>query len=159
MRRAIVREHVFRILFRYDFYDKEDFAAQAALYFDSYADYAEEPTKDGAGGSAPARGVDAVLTGEGITELDRAEIIARACDAAARIGEIDAAIDGVCEGWKLERIGKAELSILRLAVYEIFYDEEIQAAVAINEAVELCKKYCDVKSHSFVNGVLARLIK
>lgn len=146
MKRTLVREHVFRILFRYDFYDREDFEAQARLYFDSYPEYNEESA-------------DAVLTGKGITELDRAEIISRVCDAASHIGELDEAIDRVCDGWKLERIGKAELSILRLAAYEIIYDGEIEAAVAINEAVELCKKYCDAKSHSFVNGVLAKLIK
>lgn len=146
MKRTLVREHVFRILFRYDFYDREDFAAQAQLYFDSYPEYTEESA-------------DAVLTGKGITELDRAEIISRVCDVAEHVGELDAAIDKVCDGWKLERIGKAELSILRLAAYEIIYDGEIEAAIAINEAVELCKKYCDAKSHSFVNGVLAKMIK
>ncbi len=146
MKRTTVREHVFRILFRYDFYDKEDFEAQARLYFDSYPD-------------CPGESDDAVLTGKGITELDRAEIISRVCDVAAHIGQLDEAIDSVCDGWKLERIGKAELSILRLAAYEIICDGEIEAAIAINEAVELCKKYCDAKSHSFVNGVLAKLVK
>ena len=62
-----------------------------------------------------------------------------------------------CKGWTIERIGKAELSILRLAVYELLFDELIDKAVAINEAVELSKKFCDEKSHSFVNGVLARI--
>ena len=48
---------------------------------------------------------------------------------------------------------------MRLAVYEIVYDDDVDAAVAINEAVELSKKYCDEKTRSFVNGVLAGLMK
>ena len=55
------------------------------------------------------------------------------------------------------RIGKAELAILRVAVFELKYDG-IKPAIAINEAVELAKKYCDVKSRSFVNGVLAKML-
>lgn len=167
MKRTVAREHVFRILFRYDFYDKEDFEAQAALYFDNYPVYTEEVSEIGEAENAideaaidrPDGKPDAVLSGKGITEFDRAEIISKVCDMVSHMEELDAAIDEACEGWKLERIGKAELSILRLAAYEILYDEEIQAAVAINEAVELSKKYCDSKSHSFVNGVLAKLIK
>ncbi len=155
MKRTAVREHVFRILFRYDFYDKEDFGAQAALYFDNYPDYREEPREDGARPSA----ADKARKDHVPTELDRAEIISRACDAASHIEELDGRIGSVCEGWRLERIGKAELTILRLAAYEILYDDAIQPPVAINEAVELSKKYCEAKSHSFVNGVLAKLVK
>ena len=59
----------------------------------------------------------------------------------ARIPEIDRQIDEVAEGWKTRRMGKVELTILRLAVYEIKEDEKIPDKVAINEAVELTKKY------------------
>ena len=56
-------------------------------------------------------------------------------------------------------MGKAELTILRLALYEMAYDEEIPEKVAINEAVELAKKFGGDDAPSFINGVLARLVK
>ena len=62
------------------------------------------------------------------------------------------------EGWKLPRIGKEELAILRLGVYEVKYDESIPEKVAINEAVELAKKYCDASASKFVNALLAKLV-
>lgn len=57
------------------------------------------------------------------------------------------------------RIGKEELAILRLGVYEVVYDDTIPEKVAINEAVELAKKYCDVSASKFVNALLAKLVK
>jgi N utilization substance protein B len=67
-------------------------------------------------------------------------------------------IDGACRGWKLNRLGKTDLSILRLAVYEICYDESIPEKVAINEAVELAKRYGGDSSSAFINGVLAKIV-
>ena len=66
-------------------------------------------------------------------------------------------IKEISSGWKLERIGKAELAILRLAVYEMKYDEDVPFKVAINEAVELSKIYCNEDAKSFVNGLLAKV--
>jgi N utilization substance protein B len=60
--------------------------------------------------------------------------------------------------WTLDRIGKAELAVLRLAIYELKFDEDIPQGVAINEAVELAKEYGQEGSGAFVNGVLARLV-
>ena len=60
-------------------------------------------------------------------------------------------------GWKTQRMGKVDLTIIRLALYEILYDEDIPTGVAINEAVELAKRYGTDESPSFVNGVLAKL--
>ena len=60
--------------------------------------------------------------------------------------------------WKIERISKMDLSILRLAIYEINY-KELPYKVAINEAVELAKKYGEDTSKKFVNGVLASIVK
>ena len=58
------------------------------------------------------------------------------------------------KGWKLDRISPVSMAILRLAVYEMLFMEDIPHKVSINEAVELAKKYDDEKSYSFVNGVL-----
>ena len=62
------------------------------------------------------------------------------------------------ENWRIERISKIDLSILRLAIYEIEY-KEIPYKVAINEAVELAKKYGEDTSKNFVNGILASIVK
>ncbi len=60
--------------------------------------------------------------------------------------------------WKLERISKIDLSILKLAIYEIKY-KDLPFKVAINEAVELAKKYGEDSSQKFVNGILASVVK
>ena len=71
--------------------------------------------------------------------------------------EIDASVNEKAKGWKTSRMAKVELSLIRLAVYEIQYDEDIPAGVAINEAVELAKKYCNEKAAPFINGVLSKI--
>ena len=72
---------------------------------------------------------------------------------------IDAKIEkNLKQEWKIERISKIDLSILRLAIYEIIY-KEVPFKVAINEAVELAKKYGEDASKKFVNGILASVVK
>lgn len=68
-------------------------------------------------------------------------------------------IEEKSKGWVLSRIAKVDLTILRLAVFEMVYDEQVPAGVAINEAVELSKKYGTDKSYRFVNGILASIAK
>lgn len=72
--------------------------------------------------------------------------------------EIDGIIENVSQGWSVKRLGKAELAILRLAVYEIRFDDDIPDKVAVNEAVELAKEYSDEKAASFINGVLSGVL-
>ena len=76
-----------------------------------------------------------------------------------KLPEVDGKIEELCVGWKKERIGKVELTILRLAVYEALFDDDVPTNVAINEAVELAKKYGGDDSPSFVNGILGKLVK
>ena len=75
-----------------------------------------------------------------------------------KLPELDDRINAVAQGWKTRRMGKVELTILRLALYEMLYDEEVPEKVAINEAVELAKKFGQGESPAFINGVLARLV-
>ena len=63
------------------------------------------------------------------------------------------------DGWKIDRIGRVDLSILRLALIEIFYMEDMPFKVTANEAVELAKKYSAEKSPSYINGVLASVAR
>lgn len=63
------------------------------------------------------------------------------------------------KNWTINRIAKIDLAILRLAIYEILYLEDIPAKVSVNEAVELSKEYGGTDSKSFVNGLLAKIIE
>ena len=91
-------------------------------------------------------------------EQDRAYITAKYEKIMDKLEEIDKMLNERTEKWTTDRIGKAELTILRLAVYEILYDEEVPVGVAINEAVELAKKFGQDNAKAFVNGILARFV-
>jgi N utilization substance protein B len=71
--------------------------------------------------------------------------------------EIDKIIEANLHNWKIDRISKVNLSILRLATFELLYDEEVPRNVAINEALEIARRYSDEKSVAFINGVLDKL--
>lgn len=73
--------------------------------------------------------------------------------------ELDKEIEKFLLKWKLSRLSKIDLTILRLATYEVIYEEEIPDKVAVNEAIELAKKYSEEKSAPFINGVLGNMIK
>lgn len=75
------------------------------------------------------------------------------------IAEIDAIISENSIGWRIERISKTTLSILRLAIYEIKYIDSIPNSVSVNEAVELCKTYSTKEDAGFVNGILSSVLK
>jgi len=76
-----------------------------------------------------------------------------------KLQEIDQFIQSNTIGWTKERIAKVDLAILRLALYEILYRDDIPDSVSINEAIELAKKYSTDESGSFVNGVLGKIIR
>ena len=142
MTRREIRETVFKILFSLEFNDVSEIREEAELEMEHASLYDEDDNK-----------MDAVA----MTEEEKAYIIDRVEAVVSHITEIDEIISGISQGWKLGRIGKAELAILRLAVYEIKFDEDIPVKVAINEAVELAKTYCDVEAKSIINALLAKL--
>lgn len=72
---------------------------------------------------------------------------------------LDGLIEKYSKGWKVKRLPKVNLAILRLAAYEILYVDDVPESVAINEAVELAKKYSGESDYSFINGVLGALVK
>ncbi|MDD6334092.1 MAG: transcription antitermination factor NusB [Clostridia bacterium] len=138
MTRSTMREHIFKLLFRAPFIDKNDYEEQIELYF------------------ADADMVDAST----LKEEEYNYIKDKTLAIAELIPQLDERIDSVSEGWPTSRLGKTELSIMRLAVYEMLYDDDIPVNVAIDEAVELAKKYGSAdNTAAFVNGVLAKLIK
>lgn len=75
------------------------------------------------------------------------------------LGELDSLISESSVGWSITRISKTALCIMRLAIFEMKYIEEIPLSVSINEAVELCKKYATENDASFVNGILSTVAK
>lgn len=129
MTRRAIREEIFKLLFRVEFHEKQYMEEQEELFFSSDEAPAEED----------------------------AEYIRNKYEAIeSRIPEIDAAIDEKSSSWSTGRMSRVDLTIIRLAVYEIMYDPDIPTSVAINEAVELAKKYGQDASGGFVNGVLAK---
>jgi len=130
------REKLFLMLFQHEFHDTAEYRDQIALYNETYE--AEETTA-------------AEVSNEALTE--------RLFQIIEKLGTIDAELNAAISGWKLNRIGKVDITILRLAAYEMKYDDSIPAKVSVNEAVELAKKYGGDSSPSFINGVLARMIE
>ena len=148
MTRRELREHTFLLLFRKDFHEAEEMEEQLSLYFDGIDLSEDEP-----GDSTRYR----FLT---LPEGTDAEAVkARFYDICSHRDEIDAVLSEAASGWKLGRIGKVELTLLRMALYEMRYDAETPPKVAINEAVELAKKYGADASSGFINGVLAKLVE
>lgn len=133
MNRYKIREHAFKLLFLTEFYTEADREDQLELYFDR-----EEMQE------ADKTSKDAIL-GKYYGVIDNRE-------------QIDTQINKVARGWHTDRMGRVDLSILRLAAYEMHYDDSVPFGVAINEAVELGKKYGQDESAAFVNGVLAKLV-
>lgn len=130
MKRRELREHVFEILFRVEFMNEDDMDEQMELFFGDLEE-------------AKASDVDY------IRKKYRA--------VREKMPVIDSLIDEKSTGWKTSRMGKVELTILRLAVYEMLFDDDIPVTVAINEAVEIAKKYGGDDTPAFINGVLAKV--
>ena len=127
-----LREVAFLILFRADFYEAGQMKEQIKDFFEG-----EDSFK----------------------KSEKEKVAAKVLNIVNLLPEIDTALDSISEGWKTRRMAKTDLTILRLAYYEIVYDESVPAGVAINEAVELAKAYGEANSPSFVNGILAKVVK
>lgn len=130
MIRTELREHVFKMLFQIEFNEPGDMPEHLQLYFEEL---------------------------EHATDKDKEYIQKKYEAIAERVSEIDALINEKSEGWKTKRMNKVDLTIIRLAVYEMKWDEDVPVGVAINEAVELAKKFSGEEGPSFVNGVLGKL--
>src|SRR5919204_1266224 len=79
--------------------------------------------------------------------------------ADAHLAELDAEIGRLARGWTLERIAPLELSIMRVALYEIRRRDDVPAEVAVDEAVGLAKRYLGVRAPGFVNGILGSAVR
>ena len=129
MNRRQLREQIFKLLFRVEFNAPEDMPEQKELF---------------------------LVENDEFDESDQDIIDSKYTRIMEKLTQIDALINEKAKGWSTHRMGKVELTIIRLAVYEMLFDEEIPTSVAINEAVELAKKFGQDESSAFVNGVLAK---
>ncbi len=130
MSRRELREQIFKLLFRVEFNKMEDMPEQEQLFFEDDENAAKDEDAD--------------------------YISDKYHKISEKLSEIDSKLNEKASGWDTSRMSKVDLTILRLAVYEICYDEDVPTGVAINEAVELAKKFGQDASFGFVNGVLAK---
>ncbi|MBP3352285.1 MAG: transcription antitermination factor NusB [Lachnospiraceae bacterium] len=127
------REQLFKLLFRVEFNSPDEMPEQVKLFFqDDEIQY---------------------------TEVAMESIQSKFAGIQEKLSEIDGMLNEKAEGWNVARMGKVELTVLRIAVYEMLFDEDIPDTVAINEAIEIAKKYGQAASGSFVNAVLAKFVK
>ncbi|MEF9938943.1 MAG: transcription antitermination factor NusB [Clostridium sp.] len=147
MTRRELREHCFKLLFCADFYPAEEMTEQLDQYFIQPEE--EEGT--------PAEGYE-ILHNPALDAYDGEYVKEKVEHIMEKISDLDSQINKIAEGWTTKRMGKEDLTILRLALYEILYDDDVPDKVAINEAVELAKKFGGDDSPSFINGILAKLV-
>lgn len=134
MIRTELREHIFKLLFQEEFNQEEDMQEHLKYYFMTLENAADK-------------------------DKDKDYIQEKYEAVAGHIAEIDELINQYAKGWKTTRMNKVDLAILRLAVYEMKWDEEVPVGVAINEAVELAKRFSGGDSPSFINGVLGKIAR
>ena len=128
------REQIFRLLFRQEFHSLKEMDQQIRLFFED----------------------EEVL---GISEKDMNYITEKYQKIQEHLPQLDKLLDENVEGWNTARMGKVELTVLRLAVYEMLFDDQVPEGVAINEAVEIAKTYGQGGAGAFVNAVLAKFVK
>ena len=131
MSRREQREQIFKILFGVEFHSSDELEEQIALFMEDLGDIRKKEAD--------------YMTGKVRSIVEH-------------IDEIDASINQASKNWKTTRMAKAELTILRLAAYEIKYEEDIPVSVSINEAVELAKLYGSDQGPAFVNGILSGMV-
>ena len=102
--------------------------------------------------------IDLVLEQERLSSNDEKYIRDMIDGVYSNLDDIDSLIERGLKGWTLDRISKVELSVLRIALYEMKYRDDIPIKVSFNEAIELTKKYSGQDKASFVNGLLGRYI-
>ena len=132
MGRREMREHIFKLLFLNDFNGTEEMPQQIQLYFDGLED---------------------------LNPVEQAYMENKYAKITERLEELDSILNEKSAGWKTKRMSKVDLNILRLAVYEMKYDEDVPVKVAINEAIEISKSFGGEDSASFVNGVLGKIAR
>lgn len=134
MGRRTLREHIFKLLFMSEFHPAEDLPEQVDVYLTELKEQ------------------------ELLSEEESQNVREKYLSAREKIPKMDRVLNEISHGWKTSRMARVDLNILRLAAYEICYDEKVPEKVAVNEAVEIAKKYGGEESASFINGLLGKVI-
>lgn len=142
MTRRKLREHLFKLIYLDAFNSEEEMPEQIDLYLDE----AEQDALDN-----PLE--------ENLSEENKEFLRKRWKEVDSKIPEIDRILNSTARGWKTSRFPSCDLAILRLAVFEMEFDDTIPIGVSINEAVELGKEYGGKESPSFINGVLGEIAR
>ena len=150
--RTKLREICMKLTFQYEFFKKEELKDQVSIFLD-------QPEEDELIEVDEFTVEDELSGKDKLTEEDKEFIKDRMNDIFSKIPELDEKISAHAKGWKISRMSGTDLAVLRLAVYEMLYDEETPTGAAINEAVELSKLYGSDDSYKFVNGVLGGIAK
>lgn len=155
MKRSEQREHIFKLLFGVEFNPAEELSEQISLYLEN-AGITEEKDVDYITEKTTAivtrlEEIDSLLNASAVSEKKTP-----AKPAPGRKSEANAQ---KTISWKTSRMNKADLTILRLATYEMKMDDDVPVSVAINEAVELAKRFGGDESPSFINGILGKLAR
>ena len=127
MSRRKLRENIFKLLFLREFNSEAEMPEQVALFFNAI---------------------------EKLEPADQQYMEDKYAQVGGHLSEIDELLNENASGWNTNRMSKVDLAILRLAVYEVKFDEDIPESAAINEAVELAKRFGGEASATFVNGIL-----
>ena len=133
MNRREARKNAFYLVFQIDFHQQEEFDETKTLFFEQKEEVVEQNEKE--------------------------YILKEAEGTKTHLAEIDEMISKNSKRWAKERISKVDLAILRLAIYEICFSQEIPSSVAINEAIELAKEFSTEEAPAFINGVLGSIVK
>jgi transcription antitermination protein NusB len=96
---------------------------------------------------------------ENLTDDEKSYIDECVSGVEKNISKIDSYIEKFSKGWKINRIAKVDIAIMRLALYEMLYKEDVPKVVAVNEAIELAKKFGGENSPGFINGILGNVIR
>lgn len=139
MNRRQLRDYTFKLLFHVTFYAQEELEEQLENYLN-----------------------ECMFPEEGqllLIEPEKEQLKERCSQIMEKLPEIDETIRSAAEGWKPERMNRVDFSIIRLACYEMDFDSQVPERVAINEAVELAKKYGGNESPQFVNGILGKIVR
>ena len=147
MTRRDLSEHCVKLLFCADFLPTAEMEEQEEVYFKETIEEVDVPS-----------GIGDISHQPMLDTFDGGYVKSKVEKILDVLPELDKAIDGVAQGWTTRRMGKVELTILRLALYEIKHDDDVPEKVAINEAVELAKKFGGDDSPAFINGILAKLV-
>lgn len=142
MSRRELREHLFKMIYLYAFHPGDESFVQARLYLEHAGDLRDEDNA------------------KELTEEEQELLRNRFALVLEKIPEIDALLNEKAKGWTTDRFASCDLAILRLACFELQYDGEIPTGVAINEAVELARRYGGAESSTaFINGILGEIAR